>query len=64
LPAVLPTLPKEPVSSHATRTNLSTTVIKLPYPRPPKVEDDAMVFRCPCCCQTLPVGILETSRWK
>ncbi|KAF5700463.1 calcium calmodulin-dependent kinase [Fusarium mundagurra] len=64
LPAALPALPKGPVSSHATRTQLSTTVIKLPYPRPPKVGDDAMVFICPCCCQTLPVGILETSRWN
>ncbi|KAJ4024603.1 WD repeat-containing protein 88 [Fusarium irregulare] len=64
LPAVLPALPKGPVSSHATRTNLSTTVIKLPYPHPPKVDEDAMVFSCPCCCQTLPVAMLEMSRWK
>ncbi|KAF4946044.1 hypothetical protein FGADI_11481 [Fusarium gaditjirri] len=64
LPAVLPALPKGPVSSHATRTQLSTTVIKLPYPRPPKVGDDALVFSCPCCCQTLPAGFLETSRWN
>lgn len=65
LPASLPVLPQgRPVSSRATGTQLSTTVIKLAYPHPPKIKTNALFFRCPCCCQTLPVGISDKTRWK
>ena len=57
-------LPQNLVPSQAATTQLSTTVTKLDYPHAPKKNDDALFFRCPCCCQTLPAIISDTSRWK
>ncbi|KAM3076313.1 WD repeat-containing protein 88 [Clarireedia jacksonii] len=51
-----------PVS--AASTIISSTVINLKYPRPPKIEKGARIFMCPCCCQTLPVTLSEGTRWK
>lgn len=48
----------------ATSTIMSSTVIDLKYPRPPKRKDGARVFTCPCCCQALPVTLAEVNRWK
>ncbi|OJJ05996.1 hypothetical protein ASPVEDRAFT_140082, partial [Aspergillus versicolor CBS 583.65] len=47
-----------------TSTMLSTTVGSLEYPRPPRLKETARVFRCPCCCQTLPADMATPSRWK
>lgn len=48
----------------AASTIMSSTVIDLKYPRPPKRKEGARLFTCPCCCQALPVTLSETNRWK
>ncbi|PNP40737.1 hypothetical protein THARTR1_11239 [Trichoderma harzianum] len=57
-------LPQNSVPSQGATTQMSTTVIKLDYPYPPKMNDDALVFRCPCCCQVLPAMMADKNRWK
>ncbi|KAH6637313.1 hypothetical protein F5144DRAFT_210923 [Chaetomium tenue] len=42
----------------------SSTGSKATYPKPPKIGEDAMFFRCPCCFQTLPVAFAKRSRWR
>lgn len=34
------------------------------YPQPPVGENRSSVFRCPCCCQMLPIVLSETSSWR
>lgn len=58
------TLPQALIQVPATSTVLSSTVIDLKYPHPPKMKEGARVFVCPCCCQTLPVTLSEANRWK
>ena len=60
----LPVSLQNPVPSQAASTQLSATVVKLKYPHPPKRAPDALVFRCPCCCQTLPAVFAEGTRWQ
>jgi hypothetical protein len=43
---------------------MSSTVMNLKYPRPPRRREDALVFTCPCCCQVYPVTLSEENRWK
>jgi len=57
-------LPRDVLPAPAASTIMSSTVINLKYPRPPKIEKGARVFMCPCCCQTLPVTLSEGNRWK
>lgn len=57
-------LPQNPMPSQAASTQLSTTVVKLDYPHRPKMNEGALVFRCPCCCQALPAMIWDKPRWK
>ncbi|KAI9928489.1 hypothetical protein MW887_002534 [Aspergillus wentii] len=52
------------VPAPASSTVMSSTVIDLQYPRPPKINKDAQIFRCPCCCATYPVAQAEKNRWK
>ncbi|RJE23880.1 hypothetical protein PHISCL_03792 [Aspergillus sclerotialis] len=59
---VLPAAELLPASG--TSTVMSATVIELDYPRPPKISEAARVFRCPCCCETLPVDIAKANLWK
>ncbi|KAK3299685.1 uncharacterized protein B0H64DRAFT_389280 [Chaetomium fimeti] len=42
----------------------SSTSSKTVYPKPPKISEGAMFFRCPCCFQTLPVTFAKRSRWR
>lgn len=56
--------PQNSVPSQGAATQMSTTVIKFDYPYPPKMNDDALVFRCPCCCQVLPAMMADKNRWK
>lgn len=58
------TLPLDVLPVPAASTIMSSTVINLKYPRPPKIEKGARIFMCPCCCQTLPVTLSEGNRWK
>lgn len=55
-------LPQIPVP--AASTIMSSTVIDLQYPHPPKRKETARIFTCPCCCQALPVTLSEKNRWK
>ena len=57
-------LPRALIPAPAASTVMSSTVIDLKYPRPPKRKEGALFFTCPCCCQTLPVTLLEENRWK
>lgn len=52
------------IPAPAASTVMSSTVIDIKYPSPPKIKEGARVFTCPCCCQTLPVTLLEENRWK
>ena len=57
-------LPRALIPAPAASTVMSSTVINLKYPRPPKRKEGARFFTCPCCCQTLPVTLSEENRWK
>jgi hypothetical protein len=48
----------------ATSTIMSSTMIDLRYPHPPRRKEGAHVFMCPCCCKVLPVTLSEGNRWK
>lgn len=43
-------------------TVMSSTVVKIKYPRPPKMKEDAKLFKCPCCCQALPAELQQNLR--
>jgi hypothetical protein len=45
-------------------TVISQASSKISYPRPPRIPENRNVFKCPCCCQPLPVYFSETSQWK
>jgi hypothetical protein len=47
------------VPSQAATTQVSSTGSRLSYPNPPKIKEGARVFKCPCCCQTLPSMMSE-----
>jgi len=57
-------LPRALIPAPAASTIMSSTVIDLKYPRPPKIKEGARVFKCPCCCQAHPVTLSEGNRWK
>ena len=58
--------PPKPTStpSLGATTQMSTTLTKVVYPRPPEVAIGARVFKCPCCCQSLPTELSIGDRWK
>ncbi|KAJ5979050.1 hypothetical protein N7501_002392 [Penicillium viridicatum] len=56
-----------PQPDHAAPTAssiISTTAIDLDYPRPPRFKDDTHLFRCPCCCEALPVEMANKNSWR
>jgi len=53
-----------PARPQGAPTQISVTLTKVQYPRPPRIAQGAEVFRCPCCCQMLPVMFAEETRWK
>ncbi|KAL7793613.1 hypothetical protein V8C37DRAFT_378458 [Trichoderma ceciliae] len=57
-------LSRDPLPATAVSTVVSSTMVNLKYPRPPKVKHGARVFTCPCCCQIFPVAVLEGNKWK
>ncbi|UNI20028.1 WD repeat-containing protein 88, variant 2 [Purpureocillium takamizusanense] len=57
-------VPQALMSVRAASTIMSSTIVDLEYPYPPKTKPDARVFTCPCCCQTLPVAFSRGNRWK
>ncbi|KAK7971498.1 hypothetical protein PG989_016514 [Apiospora arundinis] len=59
-----PLLPVRRPPSRATMTQISSTAAKVVYPKPPKVKAGLNQFKCPCCCQTLPLLYQESTQWK
>jgi len=57
-------LTKQTTPSQSTMTDFSTTGSRIRYPHPPKLRDGATVFRCPCCCITLPKTFTRRRRWR
>ncbi|KAK4445205.1 hypothetical protein QBC34DRAFT_166332 [Podospora aff. communis PSN243] len=53
-----------PQGSRVSTVAPSSTTSKVVYPKPPKTEEGAMFFRCPCCFQTLPVTLKSPARWR
>ncbi len=51
--------PAQPMS-----TIMPSTVLGPKFPHPPKIVGGALVFKCPYCCQTLPVEVSKGGRWK
>lgn len=45
-------------------SRVSVTTAKLSYPLPPPVPDGVRSFKCPCCCQALPIMFKEKARWR
>ncbi|KAJ5718314.1 hypothetical protein N7488_003960 [Penicillium malachiteum] len=43
---------------------MSSTIIDLDYPRPPKIMNPSHIFRCPCCCESLPVAMANRNKWR
>lgn len=50
--------------SHTARTQISVTTTKIEYPRPPRAVEGTLLFKCPCCCQPLPIMFAEETHWK
>ncbi|KAJ5995826.1 hypothetical protein N7481_002803 [Penicillium waksmanii] len=59
-PIVLPPLPV----MTAVTTVLSVTSSRITYPKPPAIHDRQLLFTCPCCCQSLPASVRQSSQWK
>ncbi|KAI9042927.1 BAG family molecular chaperone regulator [Aspergillus affinis] len=54
------TAPAAPAASSI----MSSTVIDLDYPHPPRFHEDAHLFRCPCCCEAIPVAVADKNKWR
>ncbi|KAL8366543.1 hypothetical protein RB595_010413 [Gaeumannomyces hyphopodioides] len=49
----------------AAKSVISVISASASYPRPPKPDEERQMFRCPCCCQTLPREVKESdSKWR
>jgi hypothetical protein len=46
------------------QSQVSVTTAKLSYPSPPPIAEGKRNFRCPCCCQSLPIMFSERARWR
>ena len=58
-------LPQDPTPSQAAPTQASATATKVDYPWPPlEAQKGALLFQCPCCCQTFPAMMAKGNRWK
>jgi len=53
-----------PQGSRVSTVAPSSTTSKVVYPEPPKTEEGAMFFRCPCCYQTLSITFKNRFRWR
>ena len=61
---VINELAKLPTPSQQAVTEISTTGSRLRYPRPPRCNEGAGLFRCPCCCAPLPAIFADARRWR
>jgi hypothetical protein len=57
-------MPQKNIASQPAMTQISSTGLKLVYPRPPKIKDGLHTFKCPCCCQSFPKMFSEGARWR
>jgi len=57
-------LPETMAPAQPMSTIMSSTVLGPKFPHPPKIMVDALGFKCPYCCQTLPVEVSKGNRWK
>ncbi|PYH91047.1 hypothetical protein BO71DRAFT_443436 [Aspergillus ellipticus CBS 707.79] len=57
-------MPQTEPAAPAASSIVSTTVIDLDYPHPPRFGDDAHLFRCPCCCEAIPVAVAGKNKWR
>lgn len=51
-------------SSQASMTAISSTGAKVVYPLPPRTDIGHTLFKCPCCCKSLPVSFAQRHRWR
>jgi hypothetical protein len=56
-------LKKVHTPSEGALSSMSITASRVEWPNPPKIREDAIAFRCPCCCQTLPRSSHSTKQW-
>lgn len=63
-----PTTLVEPIeispNSQPSMTAVSSTSLKVIYPKPPEVLQGQNLFRCPCCYQSLPIAVTAKRNWR
>lgn len=62
--ALPPPMPTRVPPSRADMTQITSTAAKMIYPKPPRAKLGLQQFKCPCCCQTLPLSYQESTQWK
>jgi hypothetical protein len=55
--------PGATTASQQAMTQASHTALKVTIPRPRKIKKGLKIFKCPCCCQTLPYRFTERNQW-
>ncbi|KAI0377864.1 hypothetical protein F5Y04DRAFT_263425 [Hypomontagnella monticulosa] len=57
--------PREKMAVRPAMTAITILTSAIQYPNPPKPRPDHQLFKCPCCCQSLPMDVaIETTLWK
>ncbi len=57
--------PAKPYIPGTTKTQITSIASDAEFPNPPIIPEDREIFKCPCCCQSLPVKIFKDSKlWK
>ncbi len=51
-------------SFRARDSQITSTALRVRYPKPPKMRPGITLFKCPCCCQTLDLGLSLGGRWR
>ncbi|KAI2616648.1 hypothetical protein GGS26DRAFT_577882, partial [Hypomontagnella submonticulosa] len=58
-------LREKPSAPSPAMTAITILTSAVQYPNPPKPRPDHQLFKCPCCCQSLPMDIaMEQTLWK
>jgi hypothetical protein len=57
-------LPQKQTPSQGAMSQLSSIGSKIVYPHPPRLKKGVNIFKCPCCCQSLPTMFAKGGRWK
>ncbi|RSL95814.1 hypothetical protein CEP52_011858 [Fusarium oligoseptatum] len=49
----------------ATRTQITALAADAEFPKPPLIPERGQISKCPCCCQSIPVGqMLDPEKWR